>query len=270
MTPPPTILDRLAAASRLRARADAARLPLPELRAICRDLPPRPAARSFAAALRRPDRLALICEIKKASPSKGVIAPDFRPLDIARDYAAGGADAVSCLTEPDWFLGSDDIFRSVRAVLPATPMLRKDFTISEYQLWQARAMGADAVLLIVAITKPDALRRRLDLCAELGLDALVETRTPDEIDTALRAGARIIGVNNRDLRDFSVDFTHAARLRSLVPPDIPFVAESGVTTPDSLAALAASGADAALVGEALMRSPDRPSTLRTFLSAARR
>ena len=263
------ILHAIAARSRLRARADAARLPLPELRAICRDLPPRPATRSFADALRRPGRLALICEIKKASPSKGLIAPDFRPLDIARDYALGGADAISCLTEPHWFLGSDAIFRSVRENT-SLPMLRKDFTISEYQLWQARAIGADAVLLIAAITKPDTLRRRLDLCAELGLDALVETRTPDEIDTALRAGARLIGVNNRDLRDFSVDFTHAARLRSLVPPEIPFVAESGVTGPDSLAALAASGADAALVGEALMRSPDRPSTLRSFLSAARR
>ena len=263
------ILHAIAARSRLRARADAGKLPLPELRTICRDLPPRPPSRSFAAALRRPDRLALICEIKKASPSKGLIAPDFRPLDIARDYALGGADAISCLTEPHWFLGSDAIFRSVRENT-SLPMLRKDFTISEYQLWQARAIGADAVLLIAAITKPDTLRRRLDLCAELGLDALVETRTPAEIETALRAGARIIGVNNRDLRDFSVDFTHAARLRSLVPPEIPFVAESGVTGPDSLAALAASGADAALVGEALMRSPDRPSTLRSFLSAARK
>lgn len=263
------ILHAIAAQSRLRARADAAKLPLPELRAICRDLPPRPPSRSFAAALRRPGRLALICEIKKASPSKGLIAPDFRPLDIARDYALGGADAISCLTEPRWFLGSDAIFRSVRENT-SLPMLRKDFTISEYQIWQARALGADAVLLIAAITKPDTLRRRLDLCAELGLDALVETRTPAEIDTALRAGARLIGVNNRDLRDFSVDFTHAARLRSLVPPEIPFVAESGVTGPDSLSDLAASGADAALVGEALMRSPDRPSTLRTFLSAARK
>ena len=264
------ILHAIAARSRLRARADAAKLPLSELRAICRDLPPRPATRSFAAALRRPGRLALICEIKKASPSKGLIAPDFRPLDIARDYAIGGADAISCLTEPHWFLGSDDIFCSVRSAVPEIPMLRKDFTISEYQLWQARAIGADAVLLIAAITKPDTLRRRLDLCAELGLDALVETRNPAEIDTALRAGAHIIGVNNRDLRDFSVDFTHAARLRSLVPPEIPFVAESGVTGPDSLTALAASGADAALVGEALMRSPDRPSTLRAFLAAARK
>ena len=263
------ILHAIAARSRLRARADAAKLPLPELRAICRDLPPRPASRSFAAALRRPGRLSLICEIKKASPSKGLIAPDFRPLDIARDYALGGADAISCLTEPHWFLGSDAIFRSVRENT-SLPMLRKDFTISEYQLWQARAIGADAVLLIAAITKPDTLRRRLDLCAELGLDALVETRTPAEIDTALRAGARLIGVNNRDLRDFSVDFTHAARLRTLVPPEIPFVAESGVTGPDSLAALTASGADAALVGEALMRSPDRHSTLRTFLSSARK
>ena len=263
------ILHAIAARSRLRARADAAKLPLPELRAICRDLPPRPPSRSFAAALRRSNRLALICEIKKASPSKGLIAPDFRPLDIARDYALGGADAISCLTEPHWFLGSDAIFRSVRENT-SLPLLRKDFTISEYQLWQARAIGADAVLLIAAITKPDTLHRRLDLCAELGLDALVETRTPAEIDTALRAGARLIGVNNRDLRDFSVDFTHAARLRSLVPPEIPFVAESGVTGPDSLAALAASGADAALVGESLMRSPDRPSSLRTFLSSARK
>lgn len=265
-----SILDQLAAASRERAEADAARLPLPELRALCRALPPRPAARSFAAALRRPGRLALICEIKKASPSKGLIAPDFRPLDIARDYAAGGADAVSCLTEPRWFLGSDDIFRSVRAAIPSLPMLRKDFTVSDYQLWQARAMGADAVLLIVSLMDSDTLRRRLDLCRELGLDALVETHDAAEIDLALRAGAAVVGVNNRNLRDFTVDFSNSARLRALVPPDVAFVAESGVTGPDSLDALRTIGADAALVGESLMRAPDRPATLQTFLAAARR
>ncbi len=270
MTPPPSILQRLAETSRLRAEADAAHLPWNELRAICRDLPPRPASRSFAAAVRRPDRLALVCEIKKASPSKGVIAPDFRPLGIAAEYAEGGADAVSCLTEPRWFLGSDDIFRAVRGTIPSTPMLRKDFTVDDYQVWQARAIGADAVLLIAALMDADTLRRRIGLCAELGLDALVETRSPGEIDAALRAGARIVGVNNRDLRDFSVDFSTAARLRGLVPPDVAFVAESGVTSPAAIEALKAAGADAALVGEVLMRAPDRPGLLREFLQSAAR
>lgn len=259
-----SILDEIAARSRLRAEADAAKTPLAELRAACRALPPVPEGRRFAAAVKKPGRLALICEIKKASPSKGIIAPDFRPVEIAQDYAAGGADAVSCLTEPEWFLGSDEVFRSVRSA-SALPMLRKDFTVDDYQIWQARALGADAVLLIAAITGGDDLRRRVALCGELGIDALVETRSEREIEEALAAGARIVGVNNRDLRDFSVDFSTAARLRALVPGEVAFVAESGVAGPESIEALKAAGADAALVGEALMRAADRPALLREFL-----
>lgn len=264
-----SILDEIAARSRLRAAADAAAVPLAELRAVCRDLPPVPAERRFADALKKPGRMALICEIKKASPSKGVIEPDFRPVDIALDYARGGADAVSCLTEPEWFLGSDEIFRAMRSAM-ALPMLRKDFTVDDYQIWQARAMGADAVLLIAAITGEDDLRRRVALCGELGLDALVETRSEREIEAALGAGARIVGVNNRDLRDFSVDFSTAARLRALVPGEVAFVAESGVVGPESIEALKAAGADAALVGEALMRAADRVGTLQEFLRRGER
>ena len=264
-----SILEEIAARSRLRAAAEAAAVPLAELRAVCRELPPAPEGRGFAAALKKPGRMALICEIKKASPSKGVIEPDFRPVEIARDYGAGGADAVSCLTEPEWFLGSDEIFRAVRAET-GLPMLRKDFTVDDYQIWQARAMGADAALVIAAITGEDELRRRVELCGELGMEALVETRNEREIEAALRAGARVVGVNNRDLRDFSVDFSRAARLRGLVPGEVAFVAESGVTGPESIEALKAAGADAALVGEALMRAGDRRGTLREFLRRAER
>lgn len=259
------ILETIAAHTRQRVAADRAALPLEALRERCRDLGPGQGAR-FEAALRRPG-MGFICEVKKASPSKGVIDPRFPYLDIARAYEAAGADCLSCLTEPKWFLGSDDIFKEIRAAV-SLPMLRKDFTVDEYQLYQARLMGADAVLLICSLLDGGTLERYLALAQDLGLAALVETHDEGEIRTAVAAGARIVGVNNRDLRDFSVDFSNAQRLRALVPAGRVYVAESGVSTPQDVSALRRAGADAVLVGEALMRAADKAAALAAFREAA--
>lgn len=198
---------------------------------------------------------ALICEVKKASPSKGVISADFPYVAIAQSYERAGADCLSVLTEPKWFLGSDEIFREIRSSV-ALPMLRKDFTVSEYQLYQAKLMGADAALLIVALLG-ERVKPYIELCDALGLTALVETHDEREIGIAAEAGARVIGVNNRNLRDFTVDFSRSSDLRAYIPSGALFVAESGVSTPADARALFAAGADAALIGEALMRSADR-------------
>lgn len=261
-----TILETIAAHARARVEADRAALPLEELQELARQAP-APSGAAFAAALRRPG-LSFLCEVKKASPSKGVIAPDFPYLDIARDYAAAGAEAVSCLTEPRWFLGSDQIFRDIRRAI-STPMLRKDFTVDEYQIYQARVLGADCVLLICALLDTGTIARYLELCRALGLAALVEAHDEGEIASAVAAGAEIIGVNNRNLKDFSVDFSNAARLRDRIPPGTLYVAESGVSGPEDAAALRRMGADAALIGEALMRAEDRGALLARMREAAR-
>ncbi|MBQ9210760.1 MAG: indole-3-glycerol phosphate synthase TrpC [Clostridia bacterium] len=261
----PTILDTIAAHARERVRQDQAFLPLEALQAQALRLGPG-GGNAFLQGLRRPG-LSFICEVKKASPSKGLISPDFPYLDIAGDYAAAGADAISCLTEPKWFLGSDEIFAEIRQAV-TTPMLRKDFTVEDYQLYQARVLGANAVLLIVALHDADTLAHRLELCRQLGLAALVETHDSQEIETALAAGAEILGVNNRNLKDFSVDFENAARLRDQIPPEVIYVAESGVSGPEDVRRLKQIGADAALIGEALMRAPDRRLVLQQFKEAA--
>ena len=259
------ILQTIAAHARTRVAADRAKISLEELKALCQEAGPGQ-GEQFVSALNRPG-LSFLCAIKKASPSKGLISPDFPYLDIARAYEAAGADGVSCLTEPKWFLGSDDIFRQVRRTI-SLPMLRKDFTVDEYQIYQARLMGANAVLLIVSLLDGETLKGELDLCRSLGLAALVETHDGQEVDAALNAGAEIIGVNNRNLKDFSVDFSNAARLRDRIPPGVLYVAESGLTGPEDAAALKRLGADAALVGEALMRAPDKGAMLASLRRAA--
>ena len=259
------ILQTIAAHARTRVAADQAKISLEELKALCQEAGPGQ-GEQFVSALNRPG-LSFLCEIKKASPSKGLISPDFPYLDIARAYEAAGADGVSCLTEPKWFLGSDDIVRQVRRTI-SLPLLRKDFTVDEYQIYQARLMGANAVLLIVSLLDGETLKGYLDLCRSLGLAALVETHDGQEVDAALNAGAEIIGVNNRNLKDFSVDFSNAARLRDRIPPGVLYVAESGLTGPEDAAALKRLGADAALVGEALMRAPDKGAMLASLRRAA--
>ena len=263
----PNILDTIAAATRVRVEQAREQRSLSELATRCAELPAA-GERRFAAALQHPG-LSFIAEVKKASPSKGVIAEKFPYLDIARSYEAAGADCMSCLTEPQWFMGSNEIFTQIRAAVN-TPMIRKDFTVDEYQIYEARTMGADAVLLICALLDDATLQRYLDLAHELGLDVLVETHDEDEIKRALSVGARIIGVNNRNLKDFSVDFSNAQRLRDLIPANCVYVAESGVASAADVETIARMGADAALIGEALMRAADKAATLASFREAALR
>ena len=214
---------------------------------------------AFERALKK-QAIAFICECKKASPSKGIIAEDFSYLKIAREYEAAGADAISVLTEPEWFLGSNDYLREIAAEVNI-PVLRKDFTVDEYMIYEAKLLGASAVLLIVSILSSEELARYMAICDELGLSALVETHDEGEIETALNAGARVIGVNNRNLKDFSVDTGLSAKLRKLIPENVVFVSESGVKSADDIAGIREFGADAVLVGETLMRAEDKTEKL---------
>ena len=214
---------------------------------------------SFEKALKRPG-LSFICECKKASPSRGVIAENFPYLQIAREYQEAGADAISVLTEPKWFLGCDRYLREIAETV-SLPCLRKDFTVDEYMIYEAKLLGASAVLLICSILSSRQLREYLQVCETLGLSALVETHDEGEVDMALEAGARIIGVNNRNLRDFSVDTENSRRLREQIPAEVLFVSESGVKTAADAAALREIGADAVLVGETMMRAKDKRAML---------
>ncbi|MCR5347623.1 MAG: indole-3-glycerol phosphate synthase TrpC [Fretibacterium sp.] len=262
----PSILDKLAAAARERvAQARAARPLEPLMAEAC--FMNCSTGFPFEQALRGPD-ISFICECKRASPSKGLIAPDFPYLQIAQDYEAAGAAAVSVLTEPRWFLGRDSYLREIASAVKI-PCLRKDFTVDEYMIYEAKILGAAAVLLIVSLLDGLTLRRFIGLCDGLGLSALVEAHDETEIKTALDAGARVIGVNNRNLKDFSVDVSNSGRLRSLVPEGIIFVAESGIKTTEDVAALRQAGVNAVLVGEALMKAPDRRSALAEMAGAAR-
>ena len=218
---------------------------------------------AFERALRQPG-MSFICEVKKASPSKGIIAEDFPYVDIAKDYEAAGASAISCLTEPYWFLGSDVYLEEIAETV-SVPVLRKDFTCSEYMIWQAKALGASAVLLICSVLDDVELREYHRLTEELHMSALVEAHDAGEIERAKQAGARIIGVNNRNLKDFSVDIGHSARLRQLAGEDTVFVSESGIRGPEDMKALCKNGTDAVLIGEMLMRSPDRQAALKTLM-----
>ncbi|MEE0956151.1 MAG: indole-3-glycerol phosphate synthase TrpC [Eubacterium sp.] len=209
---------------------------------------------------RQADELAIIAEVKKASPSKGIIAENFPYLEIAENYDCGGADAISCLTEPYWFKGKNEYLTEIRRNVDI-PILRKDFTVDDYMIYEAKAIGADAVLLIVSILDPVQLKDYLQLSQELGLSAIVEAHSAEEIETGLQAGARIIGVNNRNLKDFSVDVSNAGRLRDLVPPGVLFISESGVKTREDVRVAEEMGADAVLVGESLMRSESKAAKL---------
>ena len=213
----------------------------------------------FLEALKKPG-ISFICEVKKASPSKGLIAPDFPYLHIAKEYEAAGASAISCLTEPHWFLGSDRYLQEITEAVNI-PVLRKDFTIDEYMVDQARVYGASAVLLICAILSADEIKRYKARVEELGMDALVEAHNAEEIRTAVDCGAKIIGVNNRNLKDFSVDTENTKRLIDLIPEDTVFVSESGIKTAQDVAELKAIGADAVLIGETLMRAEDKKAKL---------
>lgn len=248
-----TILDELAAYAKERTEINKSKLPLNELRAKAEAMPST--GFIFEKALRK-DSMAFICECKKASPSKGIIAEDFPYLQIAQEYEAAGADCISVLTEPKWFLGSDEYLREITSAVK-TPCIRKDFTVDEYMIYEAKVLGASAVLLICSILSAEQIKEYIGICDKLGLTALVETHNEEEIKTALDVKARVIGVNNRNLKDFTVDTGNSSNLRNLVPKDIIFVAESGIKTPEDIASLRANGVDAVLIGETLMRAPDK-------------
>ncbi len=253
-----TILDEIAAKTRERVAALKEKTPLSEIKARAEALDANTGF-PFKNALSGAE-IAFICEVKKASPSKGVIAEDFPYLDIAREYERAGAAAISCLTEPHWFLGRDEYLREI-AENVNIPVLRKDFTVDEYMIYEAKTLGASAVLLICSILSESRLSEYLDLARSLGLSALVEAHNETEIELAVKLGAEIIGVNNRDLKTFSVDTANSARLRELVPRDRIFVSESGVKTAADVAGLRTIGADAVLIGETLMRAPDKKAKL---------
>ncbi len=261
------ILEKIAARTRERVEAEKREVPLAQMAERARAAAAAELAASpdgafafpFEAALRSPG-MSFICEVKKASPSKGLISPEFDPVAIAREYEAAGAAAVSCLTEPFWFQGADEFLTSIAAAV-SIPVLRKDFVVDEYMVYQARAIGASAVLLICSILNDEQLKAYIALAHELGLTALVEAYEPEEVPRAIAAGARVVGVNNRDLRTFEVDFGRSIDLRPMVGPERVFVSESGVETRGDVARLESAGVDAVLIGETLMRSADKRAML---------
>ena len=252
-----TILDQLADYARERTGQAKKKIPLGELRQQALSLPKGDFA--FEDALKKPG-ISFICECKKASPSKGLIAPDFPYLQIAKDYEAAGADCISVLTEPKWFLGNDAYLKEIASSV-SIPCLRKDFTVDEYMIYEAKVLGASAVLLICSILSEEQIKEYISTCDELGLSALVETHDESEVQTALSTGARIIGVNNRNLKDFSVDTGNSRRLKELIPGNVLFVSESGVNSAGDVANLREIGADAVLIGETLMRAFDKKAKL---------
>lgn len=255
-----TILDQLADHARERILMAKKELSLDAVREKALSLPK--GTFSFEQAIKKPG-LSFICECKKASPSKGLISPNFPYLDIAREYQEAGADCISVLTEPKWFLGQDSYLAEIASAV-SLPCLRKDFIVDEYMIYEAKALGAAAVLLICSILSQSQLTEYLQLCDELGLSALTEAHSEDEIFTAIEAGARIIGVNNRNLKDFSVDLDNSHRLRSLIPSDRLFVTESGIRSVEDIRAFSKTGTDAVLIGEALMRAPDKKALMQEW------
>lgn len=258
------ILEKIAHKTRERIRAQKWQV---SLAALCAQAEAMEPGRSFPfeRALRQ-EGLSFICEIKRASPSKGIIAEDFPYLNIAREYEAAGAAAISCLTEPYWFQGSDVYLQEIVQAV-SIPVLRKDFTIDRYMIYEAKVLGAAAILLICSILSDAELIEYHALAESLGLSVLVEAHDAEEVRRAVAAGARIIGVNNRDLKTFVVDVENSIRLRSIAPADCVFVSESGIRTAKDIARLYQNGTDAVLIGETLMRSPDKKAALHALRGA---
>lgn len=252
------ILDEIAEKTRKRIALAKERLSMEQIRSMAEKLPVSdefPFEKALAG-----DGMSFICEIKKASPSKGIIAEDFPYLQIAQEYEQAGANAISCLTEPFYFKGSDQYLKEVSQKV-SIPVLRKDFTVDPYMIYEAKICGASAVLLICAILDDRELNAYLKLAHSLGLSALVEAHTEEEVKRAIFAGARIVGVNNRDLKTFTVDLDTSIRLRSQVPDSLLYVSESGIKNAQHIARLMENHVDAVLIGETLMRSPDKKKAL---------
>ena len=253
-----TILEQLADHARERTENAKKTYPLEKLREQALSLPQLNFA--FEKAIRKKE-LSFICECKKASPSRGIIAHNFPYLQIAKEYEAAGADCISVLTEPKWFLGNKEYLHQIASTV-SIPCLRKDFTVDEYMIYEAKLLGASAILLICSLLTEKEIKKYLEICEELGLSALVEAHDEPEIERALRAGSRVIGVNNRNLKDFTVDTANSKRLRGQVPEDILFVAESGIRCAKDVADLYQIGVDAVLVGETLMRAGNKKEKLK--------
>ena len=257
------ILDQIVANSQLELEARKRSFPLIELQRVALE---QPSLLDFASALRG-DRLQLIAEVKKASPSKGVIRPDFNPVEVAQTYASNGASAISVLTEAKYFQGSLNHLRDIRNALvnKRLPLLRKDFLSDPYQIYESRAYGADSLLLIVAILKPERLKELLRLSHELNMSCLVEVHNEAELEIALESGVMIIGINNRDLNTFNVDLATTRRLRPLIPKDRIVVSESGIKNRDDIEKLRQWGVDAVLIGESLISAPDIAAKMKELL-----
>ena len=257
-----SILDQLADAARQRVEESKKIKSIDEIKSEALSLPK--GNFEFENALKK-EGVSFICECKKASPSKGVIEPDFRYLDIAIEYEKAGADCISVLTEPKWFLGRNEYLKEITTAV-SIPCIRKDFTVDEYMIYEAKLLGASAVLLICSILSKEKIKEYIAICDELGMSALVEAHDEEEIKKALWAGARIVGVNNRNLKDFSVNTENSGKLRNMVPEGIIFVSESGVKDADDVKAIKDMGADAVLVGETLMRAKDKKAKLNELKS----
>lgn len=267
-----TILNEIAEYTKERIKEEKKNIPLEEIRALAESMAKSEVdiikhgsgdeklAFRFERALKEAAPMAFICECKKASPSKGLIAEKFPYMDIAKEYEAAGASAISVLTEPKWFLGSDRYLEEISGAV-SIPCLRKDFTIDPYMIYQAKSSLASAVLLICSLLDTKELKEYIAVADSLGLSQIVEAHDEREIESAMEAGARIIGVNNRNLKDFSVDINNSGRLRSMVPKSTLFVAESGIKTREDVAKLEAIGVNAVLIGETLMRADDKNKML---------
>lgn len=252
------ILEKIATDTKLRVEKAKRKVPYSE---ICRRAMAMDANTGFPfeKALVEPG-IHYICEVKKASPSKGVIVQNFPYLEIAREYEKAGAAAISCLTEPKYFQGKDTYLKEITENV-SIPVLRKDFTIDEYMIYEAKTLGASVVLLICALLDTETLKRYIKVADRLGLSALVEVHDEKEMQSAIKAGARVIGVNNRNLKDFTVDIGNSIRLRTLAPENVLFVAESGIKTAEDIEKLREAKVNGVLIGETLMRSPDKKAAL---------
>ncbi|MBI3920768.1 MAG: indole-3-glycerol phosphate synthase TrpC [Armatimonadetes bacterium] len=256
-----TVLDEIMEVKRAEVQEARERLPVDQVKLAARAAAP---PRDFARALRTERRMHLIAEVKKASPSKGIFRPDFDPLHYIAEYDGSGADAISILTDQPFFQGSPETLKAAGAIT-RKPCLRKDFLFDDYQVWEARAWGADAVLLIVAVLPGDRLGRLLALCHELEMAALVEVHTLEELRTGLGVGARILGINNRDLQSFKVDLNTTLDLRDQIPEDVIVVSESGIKTREDVSRLEEAGVNAILVGESLIRAESVPRKIAELL-----
>ena len=253
-----TILDDIVADTRLRVNFERTVRPIDEVREGCLVRPRRtgfPFERNLQA-----DGISFICEVKRASPSKGVISEDFPYIDIAREYESMGASAISVLTEPKYFRGNATYLEEIADTV-STPVLRKDFVIDEYQVYRAREIGASAVLLIASVLSDRQLADYREIAESLGMSALVEAHTADEVERAVSSGASVVGINNRDLGTFRVDIGNSLRLRESIPDGVTCVSESGISSAEDVRRLSEAGFDAVLVGEAFMRSPDKTSLM---------